>query len=159
MSYTIRIFCRAETPVTLSELAEAATEGGFLDQEPRFDPDPESVEGDNPEWRSLLLIWSTGKQPIVFHNHFRDDALREQIQQLMFILEVSRKTNPRQRLVDHLQQSVRMFQIEMSREEMTESMWALLDAVEARLAKKCDGIVFTKDEGFFDQDLKHFYKL
>jgi hypothetical protein len=159
MNYAIRIFCRAETDVTLSEVAEAVTEGGFLDEDPHFKPDPKSAEGASPQWQSLEVMWSSSKQPIIFRQDLRNDALREEIARLMFILEVSRKSEARQRVVDHLQNTVRMFSIEVQREEMTDATWAMLDAVEARLAKKCDGIVFTKDEGFFDKNLKHFYKL
>jgi hypothetical protein len=158
MNYTISIFCRAETPVSLRELAEAVSEGQFLD-DPQFDPEPESAEGENAEWRSLIVHWSPGKQPITFHQHLRDEALREKKAWLMHILERSRKSKNCQRVADHIQQTVRMFEIEVDRDEMTEDTWAMLDAVEARLAKKCDGIVFTRDEGFFDQNLKHFYKL
>jgi hypothetical protein len=158
MNYAIRIFCRAEADVTVKEIAEAVTEGGFLDEDPRFEPALDSAEAANPQWQTLVVHLTSHKQPIVFHQK-RNDALREEIDRLMLILEVSRKSTARQTVVDHLHQTVRMFMIDVQREETTEDTWAMLDAVEARLAKKCKGIVFTQDEGFFDQNLKHFYKL
>lgn len=159
MNYTIRIFGRDGAAFTTREVAEAATEGVFLEEEPIFAPDPGSAEAANPVWHSLVMRWDPMKQPIVFNNHFQDGALHEEIRRLMLVLEIARKTEPRQKVVDHLQKTIRMFSVELNRAEMTDDTWAMLDAIESRVAKRCAGIVFTPDEGFFDSDLKRFYKL
>jgi hypothetical protein len=159
MAYTIRMFFRSSTPVSLLEITEIAKDGMYFDEDPRFDPDPNGENVDALNWTSLTIIWSAEKKPVLFRNHYQGDEIRQEIGRLTHILGISKKTKAGQRVTDHLREAVRMLAIEMNREEISDEAWAMLDAIEAHLAKKYDGIIFTQEGAFFDKDLKRFYRL
>src|SRR5215469_11041230 len=159
MNYIIRIFFRSSSPISLREVIEAAEEGEFLFEDPKFDPNPDVQPTDIMAWTSLKLTWDSRKDPIVFRNHYEDDELRKEIRELSHILSISRPSKPAQRVTDHLKQTVRMLEIEMNRDELTDEAWVMLDAIESGLAKKYDGIISTQEGAFFDQNLKRLYKL
>lgn len=159
MKYAIRIFFRADNAISLRDITEIAEDGKYLDEDPKFDSPPHPADADVIEWKFLTMTWKSDKDPIVFRNHYQDDELRNEVVRLTHILKISRKTKPGQRVADHLQQTVRMLVIEMNRDEMIDEVWVMLDAIEAHLARRYQGIIFTQEGAFFDQNLKRFYKL
>jgi hypothetical protein len=159
MKYIIEIFFRSNDRIDLREITDAVKEGEFLFEEPRFDPDPEDEKIDTSAWTSLRLDWEEGKDSIVFRYDHGDEGLRKEIGDLTHILKISRKSKPAERVAEHISQTAQMLVIEMNREQISEEAWTMLDAIEARLAKKYDGIVYTQEGAFFDASLKRFYKL
>lgn len=159
MSYFLRIFCRSDDVPTRRELAKFIKEGVYFDAAPRFEPPPDAAESAEPEWSSFTVHYEAGKRPVVLHRNRNDAVLQEEVRGLLFILEVSRKTKARQKVMEALQATILMISIEVEREDVTEECWEMLDSVESHIARKCEGILFASGEGFYDKNLKHLKRL
>jgi len=145
--------------VTRRQIAEFVEEGSFFDPVPRFDPAPDTPESEAPQWGSFTLHYQDGRRPIRFERNLRDELLKEELDELLFILERSKKTKTQQEMLERLRETQQVIGIEVDREALTDDGWEMLDAVESFLATRCDGIVYVPDEGFFDANLRPVYRL
>jgi len=159
MSYFLRIFGRSVEPTTRREIAEFISDGSFFDDEPEFEPSPDSKESDAHDWKSLTVRYDAEKRPVRFERNVSDALFEKEVRELLFILDKSRRTKAQQEVLRRIQSADQVFSIEIDRDAASESCWEMLDAVEVLLATRCDGIVYAPDDGFFDKQLKPLYKL
>ena len=159
MSYFLRIFGRSAQPITRREIADFITAGSFFDDQPRFEPSPESPESAEENWTALSVQYDAEKRPVRFERNVGEALLKDEVQELLFVLDKSSKTQAQQEVLRTLQVASEVISIEVNRETASEDCWEMLDAVEAFLAEKCDGIVYAPDDGFFDKKLRPLYKL
>jgi len=159
MSYFLRIFGRSAQPITRREIADFIAAGSFFDDDLRFEPSPDSPESAEENWTALNVQYDREKRPIRFERNVGDVLLKEEVQELLFVLDKSRKTQAQQEVLRALQGAAQVISIEVNRESASEDCWEMLDAVEAFLAERCDGIVYAPDDGFFDKKLQPLYKL
>jgi hypothetical protein len=159
MSYFLRVFCRVVRPVTRREIADLITAGSFFDIQPRFDPPPDSAEARHEDWAALVIHYDPQRRPIRIERNVRDALLEEEVREVLFVLERSRSTKARQEIEQTVRSAAQIFSLEVSRETVSEDCWEMLDAVQAFLAEKCDGIVYAPEDGFFDKNLRPLYKL
>jgi hypothetical protein len=159
MSYFLRIFGRSAQSITRRQIADFITAGSFFDDAPRFEPPPDSPESAEEDWTALSVQYDPAKRPVRFERNLGDALLKEEVQELLFVLDKSRRTQAQQEVLRTLQDAAQVISIEVSRETASEDCWEMLDAVEAFLAERCDGIVYAPDDGFFDKKLRPLYKL
>lgn len=59
-----------------------------------------------------------------------------------------------ERVKESLDQTKQVIAIEVDPGALTEYAWAMIDCVEAHLAKRLNGIVYAPGDGFFDERLR-----
>jgi hypothetical protein len=159
MSYFLRIFGRSSQPLTRREIASFISAGSFFDLEPRFEPPPEAPESAEENWTVLTLHYDTEKRPVRFERNVGDALLKEEVQELLFVLNRSKPTHAQREVLETIQAATQVISIEVKRETASEDCWEMLDAVEAFLAERCDGVIYAPDDGFFDKSLQPLYRL
>jgi hypothetical protein len=159
MSYFIRIICTKSRVITRRELANFIIEGAYFDNEPRFRPTPESTESADEAWGSLVVHYDPERRPIEFERNAADAVHRQEIEELLFILEVSKDTKIKRRIQEHLKDTKQIYAIEINPDGLTDDCWEMLDNVESFIAREVGGIIYTSDEGFYDENLQRIYRL
>jgi hypothetical protein len=134
MSDFLRVFGRSSQPITRREIADFITAGSFFDEEPRFQPSPDSPESAEENWTALTVQYDPEKRPVRFERNVSDALLKEEVQELLFILGKSKQTQAQQEVLRTLKGAAQVISIEVNRETASEDCWEMLDAVEAVLA-------------------------
>jgi hypothetical protein len=137
-------------------MAEFILEGEYFDQ-PEFTPAAESPEAGTENWDSLALSYEAGRQPIIFT--LDGGNTKEDLEQLLFLLEHSRKSKPQQEVLQRIREAAKIVSIKADPEQLTDDAWEMLNGVEALVARKLDGIIYDPDTGFHDKNVKQFYRL
>ena len=151
MSTFIRVFCRNSVAVTQSELAEFICDGIFFDDQPTFKP-ADALQRTEADWDSLLVFFDPDKRPIVLSRTSGGGLLAEEISEAADALS-SADTLAAPDLADRLSATSVIYAFEVNETSLTDDAWSMLDAIEAHLARKCDGVVYAPGDGFFDANL------
>lgn len=145
MANPIYVCCRSSAPVTYGELEDFMGHMGFLDEDARFEPPLDDGNRNDAAWRGFKVHVHGAKQPIaVRHWTTRDqfgptlDELREEIED---------KT-----IASHLGATQQVIVFDLPA-ELPQDAWEMLDATEAHLAQRLDGIVVA-DDGVYDAKLE-----
>jgi len=159
MSYFLRIFCKTSNAVTRRDLANFISEGSYFENKLLFEPNLDVSESNSEDWQSFTVQYQTDKRPVIFERNMGDGLLQQEIKELIFILEKSKKTKAQQEVLRRIQESTQVISIEIAPDSLTNDAWEMLDSVESYIAQKCDGIIYAPDEGFYDKKLQKIYKL
>jgi hypothetical protein len=158
MGYKIQVFCEQPQKVSLHELNEFILEGAYF-EDPKIDvlTDKSGVERNN--LNALKLNYEDSKPPIIVYNISEPEGIAGEIKELLFVLDLSRKTPTQQSITEKLLKTSQAFVFDFDKESITDDCWEMLDSIESFLANKCNGIVYAPDDGFFSKDLEHLYSL
>jgi len=158
MSYFIRIFCTTECSTSRAEFIEFIEEGVYFDDEFKFDLSLDSPEAKDPDWNILTVNYNANLRPVIFERNIHDDLQKEEIDEFLFILSASRETKGHKIVKQHLESTVLTFSIDIKQESLTEDCWDMLASLESYLCKKCNGLIYAPDDGFYNSKLKRIYK-
>ncbi|AKU95535.1 hypothetical protein AKJ09_02199 [Labilithrix luteola] len=156
------IYARSTQPLTRKAVVEAI-EACRCMTPLRFVP--AKTDGDNLDaaWSRLLVEADAGRAPIVFDQVTDDEVVRKAVEELFFILDVSRATKARVRIRELLAHTVRLFRIAFDDDALTEDVRAALPNIAAFIAKSTDAIIRYPERGrsdvFLDANLKQVYRL
>jgi hypothetical protein len=159
VSYFIRIFGRSDAPLLRAEIADFISEGLFFDRPPRFDPPIESDPDGGESWSAFSVHYDPERRPIRLEHNFNDAIVAEELKELVFVLEKSQDTSARDEVLRVLDSVRQVVSLEINRETVSDDGWEMLDALEAFVAERIDGIVYAPDGGFFDKNLRPLYRL
>jgi hypothetical protein len=154
MNYFIRIFSKDCSSLSPQEVI-AYIEDGFF-----FEPEPEIIldKKDDSNW-SIKIVYDKNRSPVIISTADQDIGGNKRIEQVKFILGLPVKSETKDKFKRFLEEVCRIYTFEIVQEEITDDCWEMLDATEAMILGKCDGILLTGDNEFFDKDLKKIYKL
>ena len=154
MNYFLRIFGQKKKSPTVNEVKKFIHEGFFFEQEPVI----EVYEIDELNW-SIKINYEHKLEPIIISCSVHDIEGKNALNEIKFVLEVSKESLPKQRILKLIDTIVIYYKIEINQNELTKDAWEMLDTIEAMLMRYCNGILFTADNVFYDEKLKKFYKL
>ena len=154
MSYTLRIFCKKNNCVSPMELIEFIKDGYFFNEQPDF-----KVESKNDFDYRLTIIYDKEKTPVIITGAINNKEGMEDISEIKFVLNISKKSKMKEDISEMIESVKFMYSIEIVQEQISEDCWEMLDSTEAMLMRKCDGILFSPENEFFDVTLKRIYKL
>src|SRR5436190_17453759 len=83
MSYYLRVFCRSNQAITRREIARFIIEGVFFDEEPAFEPSPESEAGLDEKWQRFDIHYQPEKRPVILYKNVADEMLWEEIKEIL----------------------------------------------------------------------------
>jgi hypothetical protein len=152
MSYSIYVLCRKPEPITRGEIAEFIEDGVFFD-DVSFMPPAGSQEAAAPAWDYLEVHYDGDPQPVIIRRLVDSDVRGkvEIVETTLLECEV-RMPNDVAAFLASVQQ---VFELQFHRGGgVSEDCWAMLDCLEAFLAKERDGIVFSSGDGIYDADLQ-----
>lgn len=159
MSYFIRIFCRSDKIVNCREIASFISDGYFFKQALKFDPPAASLESGNLVWKSFKILYSDERRPIIIEHNIDDEVQKAEIREILDILDISRDSKSKRLVQCFLNSTKHVYSIEIDRENIPGDCWEMLDSLEAFIAKSCDGLVYSPDDGFFNERLDKIYRL
>ena len=125
MSYFIRIFCTTDCSMNRDEFIEFISDGVFFDDEPKYDPPPESPESKDPNWNTLTVHYNANLRPVIFERNAYDDLQKKEIEEFLFILSASRETKAKQ----YAEMSFLYYEIASNNEECDKAR-KLLDSID-----------------------------
>ena len=157
MSYYLRVFCSSASSVSRRDFVEFITEGVYFDS-PRFEPPANSPTLDDVMWKQFAVWYEPEKRPLLFYRHGDDEVLREEAREAADAMKEP-STASKKVVVGKLATCKQLFVIEVNPGGITEECWAMVDCLEAFLARRPDGIIYAPDEGFYNADLKLICKL
>jgi hypothetical protein len=158
MRQRIQVFCTPPCQTSLYEVADFIDGGSYFD-EIDFSPSISSGELKKDLCRTLDISYEDHIQPISCYKVVEPEEISKETEELISILEVSRKTSIQQSLKKKLQETSLVFILEFDEDNVSEEAWEMLDSLESFLAVKCNGVIYSPDDSFLDQDLNRIYKL
>jgi hypothetical protein len=157
MSYKIQVFCKKNQEVSLHELNEFIQEGAYFEDAKVDILANENDDQSNSE--ALKVEYEDSKPPIIIYNVSEPEGVARETKELLFVLDLSRKTPIQQSIAERLLKASQAFVLDFDKKSISDDCWEMLDSIESFLANKCDGIVYAPDDGFFSKDLEHLYSL
>ena len=152
MSYSIYVLCTEAEPVTRREVAEFIEEGSYFD-EVSFEPSPASADALDPYWDYLMVCYDRDPQPVVVRR-----MTGVALQDLAAVVEgtfYEQDVEMPAAVASHVAALAQAFELQFHRGgNISEDCWAMMDCLEAHLARSRGGIVFSPDDGIYDADLK-----
>ena len=136
------------------EIADFIREGVYFDS-PSFDPDLRSPEAQDLTWHTFAVTYEADRAPIRFLRTVDRGEIDAEIAEAIDAAK-AKAADPRSLapLEQHLKATRQLITIEVDRDELDEDAWFAVDAIEAWLARSCDGIILAPADGFYDQDLQ-----
>src|SRR5207237_172596 len=110
-------------------------------------------ESSSGESESLKIIYDPERRPVIVWRNVNDDLLQEEKQEAK---EAIRAGEPNEACVSaqkRLDGSRLVYALEIDPAGLTEEAWAMIDSVEAYLARECDGLIYVVGEGVYDANL------
>ena len=158
MTTYLRVFGKAHRRIGRTEITGFVIDGVYFDEPPTIevaDPGGELV-GD--EWTVLHIRFDATRRPIILHmttgGVLLGDEVAEAIEALID-MGIPRTTD----LVVRLSSTSIIYAFEVDERSLTQDAWNMVDALEAYLARRCEGIVYAPNDGFFDADLNRLVGL
>jgi hypothetical protein len=158
MSYKIQVFCEQPQELSLHELNKFILEGAYFD-DPGIDILTDKNVIDQINSNALKINYENSKPPIIIYNVSEPEGIAGETKELLFVLDLSRKTPTQQSIAEKLLKTSQAFIFDFDKESISDDCWEMLDSIESFLANKCDGIVYAPGDGFFSKDLEHLYSL
>lgn len=135
-------------------MARFICDGVFFDHQPTFIPADALRRTAAEEWTSLQVVHDPEKRPIILWRSAGGNLLAEDIAEATQALSSSADSVALPGLADSLSETSVIYAFEVNESSLTDDAWNMLDALEAHLARTCDGIVYSPGDGFLDADLK-----
>ena len=154
MKYFLRVFCEQCDPFSPEEVIKFIKDGFF------FEHKPEIIlqKKDDFNWE-IKIVYDKEKDPIIISTAENDKESRKEIEEIKFILNISKQSRKKE-LISTIINSIHcIYTIEINQDQITDDCWEMLDTTESMIMNKCNGILFTSDNEFFDRKLKKIYKL
>jgi hypothetical protein len=149
MSYFTYILCPSAEPVGREDIAEFVNDGVYFEEDPTYDPTP-SIGS----LGRLSILYETGRPPIAVER-LQGDESRAAIDEA---LDATRRARVPARDAEELRELIRrtrdVIRFEIDRDTLTDDAWTMLDALEAHLMKRCTGLLYAYEDGFYNQQLQ-----
>jgi hypothetical protein len=158
MVYRIQIFCASPQIFDFSEIVNFLDEGCYFD-DLKILSHSEMGENVEDKPKNLEIIYEENLPPIVVSTIMSANKVEKEKEELIFILDISKKTSTQQNIRKKLDSTSQVFILEFSKELISDDCWEMLDSIESFLASRYDGIIYDPNDGFFDKNLRHIYKL
>jgi hypothetical protein len=158
MAYRIQIFCESSELVSFSEIGEFIDEGSYFD-DLKISSNFETSKNEQDQPKNLEIIYENNSPPIILTAVTNSNDIEKEKEELVFVLDISKKSPMQQNIRKKLDNTSHVFVLEFNKSIVSDDCWEMLDSIEGFLANRCDGIIYTPDDGFFDKNLKHIYKL
>lgn len=117
----------------------------------------------DPAWSPLFVDDEAGRVPVLLEHVTDEAAVKKAVEELSFILDLSRPTKARDRIRELLAQTVRLFRMTFDDATLTPDVRAALPTIAASIAKSTDGIIRYPERGrsdvFLDANSKRIYRL
>jgi len=153
----IFLLLRGSTFPTGRELAEFVEEGVYFDDDPRFIPGLDEL--DDAPLEQLTIVWDEDRPPVIIQR-VSPAELEQTVGEVKKLLQTLPE-EPNERIhsaLDALPKSRHLVRITVDAETMTDEAWAMLDSLEAHLARTYAGLVYVPGDGVFDADLQPIYR-
>lgn len=154
MKYFLRVFCQTNNHIAPEEVVAFVREGVFFDKKPEI----QLKKKDDLNWE-IRTVYDQKKDPVIIYTSVADAASKKEIEEIKFVLNISKKSKAKESVEKLVKETVLVYVMEINQAEITDDCWEMLDSIEAYLLRTCNGILFTSDNEFFDQNLKMIYKL
>ena len=156
MSDFIRVFCRLPEQIPSENIEEFVDEGAYFDETPAIEVERRAADG---SWESIAIRYDPSRRPIILWCNVDDGLLREEVDEILEELRNEPLDAPPARIADRLRSSTVAYAFEVDAEGLGDEAWAMVDSLEAHLARECDGIVYAPGDGFFDAELRPILSL
>jgi hypothetical protein len=154
VSYFLRVLCRdGQATLTAQQIEGFILDGVFFDAEPEFQVERAHSDDDGWGWRRMTIHYDHLKRPIVIEHDRVAAAPAGELDELREVLQAMAPGISTE-LRRHLDATNRIVALDVDQAGLTEDAWFMLDCLESFIAKRCDGIVYAPDEGFYDSALK-----
>lgn len=141
------VFCRDGRGINGSDFAERCEETVAFD---RFEFDPDVADSD-AAWAVVDVIFDPQKRPIQFARHIGGECI-PLVNAAIANLAERGFLSMADDLVSRLRETSQVFEIEFDEMFADDDVWEFLDIMETYFASERDGVIYTADEGFFDED-------
>ena len=130
-----------------ADVAELIRDGIFFGQPLTFEPPDAPERVGQADWENLSISYDRERRPIIVWRHSRGALLASDIAEAIEVLSSADAPGVSD-LVERLQNSSVVYAFEVSEDSLSDDAWTMLDALEAHLARTCDGIVYAPAMGF-----------
>jgi hypothetical protein len=155
----LSVFCRSAQSIPLAELRGFIRDGWFFEQAARIEPISEGVSSSPAGWAHVEIHYQESKRPVVISHLSRRKQIEAYRAEALEELRQQSLQDGHLELMRQLQDCQQIFILEVDSVGATEACWAMVDALEAWLARTCDGVIFVSGEGFYDAALQPLCKL
>lgn len=152
----MRVFCQSTRKITLEELALFVREGVFFDSPATVEVEGRAADGD---WESIAIRYDDARRPVLLWRNLGGDLLRDEIDEVLQVLAEANSNEAVRQLGERLKNSKVVYAFEVDTSNLTDDAWAMLDALEAFVARECDGLVYAPGDGLFDAALHRLCSL
>ena len=152
MANHIYIFCSSAAAISAKEIGHYMATIGLLDEKPVFEPTLDSAEGSDPQWTYLKITYKANKRPIQLHRTFDAQDMAPAIEDALAAIAEHCPKPDDSGLTAKVEACRQILHFELGL-ELTDDCWEALDATQAYVAEKLQGIVFASN-GFYDADLE-----
>lgn len=152
MSFSVYILGPRAAQVSRRDIAEFIEEGCYFDA-PAFDPEPDSAAAAELDWTTFDIFEQPDSRPITIRS---ETAARVAVSVDIVVGTFDeRGVELPPAISARLAQARHVYVVEMDRGAgISDESWGMLSSVEAFLARRCGGIVFTNEDGVYDADLR-----
>jgi hypothetical protein len=153
MSTHLTVFCRSRQLLPIQTLIDEIKNGVFFDDSAWFEPAPGTEEAATTDWKSFQIYYQPDKRPVVITHDVNNAQVQLLIQEAGDKLAQAGLAEKHADLLEHLTTTYQTFVFEIDSWGATDDAWAMVDSIEAFLARTLDGVI-AADEGFYNQDLQ-----
>lgn len=154
MKYFLRVLAQSRDPIDPEEVKQFIEDGFFFDHQPTITIDKQ----DTLIW-NIAVVYEANKAPVIISTSSSDSSSQTRLKEIQFILGLSKASEKKDFISKWVSATTTVYVIEINQDQITDDCWEMLDTTEAFLMEKCNGILFTSDNEFYDHKLRKIYKL
>ena len=158
MTTYLRVFGQAHRRISRTEIAGFVFDGVYFDEPPTIEVADAAGERGGDEWTVLHIRYDAARRPIVLHMTTGGVLLGDEVTEAIEALNAMGIPKAAD-LVLRLSGTSIIYAFEVDERNLTEDAWNMVDALEAYLARQCEGIVYAPHDGIFDADLNRLLAL
>ena len=158
MTTYLRVFGQAHRRISPTEIAGFVFDGVYFEEPPRIEVGDAAGERVGDEWTVLNIRYHAARRPIVLHMTTGGVLFGDEVTEAIEALTAMGIPKTAE-LVLRLRRTSIIYAFEVDERNLTEDAWNMVDALEAYLARRCEGIVYAPNDGFFDSDLNRLVAL
>jgi len=139
------------------EIVEFVEEGVYFEEDPEFMPSLDEL-GDVP-LEQLAIVFDADRPPVII-TRCNAAELEQTLREVKTLLETM-PDEPNERIntaLETLPGSRHLVRFSVDAETLTEEAWAMLDSLEAHLARTYRGLIYAQGDGVFDADLQPIHR-
>lgn len=150
MSDFIRVFCRSCPEISATDVAEFIEEGVYFQHTPEIRV---NGQGGSHDWKQLEIEYQPDRRPITIWHDAGSELLRTEIAEITEELQDQDLGSEGTDVLRRLAEVSCVYAIEIGGSGLSDDARAMLDSLEAHIARLCDGLVYAPGDGFFDASL------